>query len=50
MAAVVQLVDTGGCEPLDWLTPLSGAAVVGEFLFQELAVLVAVAVEGLVAF
>lgn len=49
---LVQLVDTGGGEPLptDWLTPLGGAAVVGEFLFQELSVLVAVVVEGLVSF
>lgn len=48
----MQLVDTGGGKPLstDWLPPLSGAAVVGEFLFQELSVLVAVVVEGLVSF
>lgn len=43
-------VDTGGGEPLDCLAPLSGAAVVGEFLFEELSVVVAVAVERLVAF
>lgn len=49
---LVQLVDTGGGKPLatDRLTLLSGAAVVGEFLFQELSVLVAVVVEGLVSF
>ena len=49
---LVQLVDTGGGEPLptDWLAPLSGAAVVGELLFQELSVTVAVVVEGLVSF
>ena len=49
---LVQLVDTGGGEPLstDRLTPLSGPAVVGELLFQELSVLVAVVVEGLVSF
>ena len=49
---LVQLVDTGGGKPLsaDWLTPLSGAAVVGELLFQELSVLMAVVVEGLVSF
>lgn len=49
---LVQLVDTGGGEPLstDWLTPLSGTAVIGEFLFEELSVLVAVVVEGLVSF
>lgn len=48
----MQLVDTGGGEPLstDRLTPLSGPAVVGELLFQELSVLVAVVVEGLVSF
>lgn len=43
-------VDTGGGEPLDCLAPLSGAAVVGEFLFEELSVAVAVAVERPVAF
>lgn len=49
---LMQLVDTGGGKPLstDWLTALSGAAVVGEFVFQELSVLVAVVVEGLVSF
>lgn len=49
---LMQLVDTGGGKPLatDRLAPLSGAAVVGEFLFQELSVLVAVVVEGLVSF
>lgn len=49
---LVQLVDTGGGKPLstDWLTPLGGTAVVGEFLFQELSVLVAVVVEGPVSF
>lgn len=48
----MQLVDTGGGEPLptDGLTPLGGAAVVGELLFQELSVLVTVVVEGLVSF
>lgn len=46
------LADTGGGKPLstDWLSSLSGMAVVGEFLFQELSVLVAVVVEGLVSF
>ena len=50
--SLVQLVDTGGGKPLatDWLTSLSGMAVVGEFLFQELSILVTVAVEGLVSF
>lgn len=50
--SLVQLVDTGGGEPLstDWLTLLSGTAVVGELFFQELPVLVAVVVEGLVSF
>lgn len=43
-------VDTGGGEPLDCLAPLSGAEVVGKFLFEELSVLVAVAVERLIAF
>lgn len=49
---LMQLVDTGGGKPLstDWLTPLSGTAVIGELLLQELSVLVAVVVEGLVSF
>lgn len=49
---LVQLVDTGGGKPLstDRLAALGGAAVVGELLFQELSVLVAVVVEGLVSF
>ena len=48
----MQLVDTGGGEPFatDRLTSLSGTAVVGELLFQQLSVLVAVVVEGLVSF
>lgn len=50
--SLMQLVDTGGGKPFatDWLTSLSGTAVVGEFLFQELSILVAVTVEGLVSF
>lgn len=51
--SLVQLVDTGGGgKPLstDGLTPLGGPAVVGEFFFQELSVLVAVVVERLVPF
>lgn len=50
--SLVQLVDTGGGKPLsaDVLTLLSGAAVVGEFLFQELSVLVTIVVERLVSF
>lgn len=46
------LADTGGGKPLadDRLAPLHGAAVIGEFLFQELSVLMAVVVEGLVSF
>lgn len=50
--SLVQLVDTGGGKPLsaDGLTLLSGAAVVGEFLFQELSVLVTVVVERPVSF
>lgn len=49
---LVQLVDTGGGEPLatDRLTLLSGTAVVGELLPQELSVLVAVVVKRLVSF
>lgn len=48
----MQLVDTSCSKPLstDRLTPLSGTAVVCEFLFQELSVLVAVVVERLVSF
>lgn len=48
----MHLVDTGGGKPLstDWLTPLSGTAVVGELLLQELSVLAAVVVEGPVSF
>lgn len=42
-------VDTGGGKPLDCLAPPSGAAVVGELLSEELSVVVALAVEGLVA-
>lgn len=46
------LLDAGRGEPLSTnsLAPLSGTAVVGEFLLEELSVLVAVAVEGLVLF
>lgn len=48
----MQLVDTGCGKPFpaDRLAPLGGAAVVGELLPQELSVLVAVVVEGLVLF
>lgn len=48
----MQLVDTGCGKPFptDQFALLSGTAVVGEFLLQELSVLVAVAVEGLVLF
>lgn len=49
---LVQLVDTGGGKPLatDWFTLLSGTAVVGELLLQELSVVVAVVVKRLVSF
>lgn len=49
---IMPLADTGGGKPLanHRLAPLRGAAVIGEFLFQELSVLVAVVVEGLVSF
>lgn len=48
----MQLVDTGCGEPFptDRFVLLSGTAIVGEFLLQELSVLVAVVVEGLVLF
>lgn len=42
-------VDTGGGKPLDCLAPLSGAAVVAEFFFEQLSVPVPVAVERPVA-
>lgn len=43
-------VDTSGGEPLGCPALYSGAAVVAEFLFEELSVLVPFAVERLVAF
>lgn len=43
-------VAASGGETPDCPAPLSGAAVVGEFLFEALSVLVAVAVERPVAF
>lgn len=52
MLLSVQSVDTGGGEPFstDSFAPFSGTAVVGKLLFEELSVLEAIVVEGLVSF